>query len=208
MPLGVMLVIWYLLEFRGYLERQLLVYSESSNWVCGAGPNAVDFRSVIIIKNYSMRWGIVMTEVLFTLTIIFVAYVVYVIVNEQNVAVKHAEPEAKAQGAVEKIAVENIKSELIEKKIAVPKEPSRAAKKPVSTRAIPNTAKGGVRNPKTGEVATVTNNYRFTKRWIKEALVAEGLLDKIYKNNELDTATEATIKTALLKLEAMDQYRA
>ncbi|MGZ8223663.1 MAG: hypothetical protein ACXW0H_00925, partial [Methylobacter sp.] len=64
-----------------------------------------------------------------------------------------------------------------------------------------------IKDPKTGEVATAYNNYRFTKRWIKEALVAEGLLEKVYKNNELDAATEAKIKEAIQKLEAMDKYR-
>jgi hypothetical protein len=40
----------------------------------------------------------------------------------------------------------------------------------------------------TGEEARVAGNYRMVKRWIKEALVEEGLLGKIYKNNELDEA--------------------
>ncbi|WP_349432145.1 hypothetical protein Q9L42_004980 [Methylomarinum sp. Ch1-1] len=56
-------------------------------------------------------------------------------------------------------------------------------------------------------MAKIPNNYRFTKRWVKEALVNEGLLDKIYKNNELDDATNAKIKTALDKLKAMDKYQ-
>jgi hypothetical protein len=68
--------------------------------------------------------------------------------------------------------------------------------------------KKGLRDPKTGEVATSYNNYRFTKRWIKDALVSEGLLEKVYKNNELDAATEVAIKEALVKLEGMDKYRA
>ena len=67
--------------------------------------------------------------------------------------------------------------------------------------------KKGLRDPKTGEVATSYSNYRFTKRWIKEALVAEGLLEKVYKNNELDAAIEATIKDAVIKLEAIDKYK-
>lgn len=66
----------------------------------------------------------------------------------------------------------------------------------------------GLKNPTTGEIATTYSNYRFTKRWIKEALVAEGLLDKIYKNNELNADTEASIKQALAKLEALEQYKA
>jgi len=146
-----------------------------------------------------------MTEVLFVLTTVFVAYVAYVIVNEQKAAAKTAEPEIQAKAQV---VVERIKPELAPKEIVAKKEASAAIKKPAATPAVPNTAKGSVRNPKTGEVVTVANNYRFTKRWIKEALVAEGLLDKIYKNNELNAATEAMIKTALLKLEAIDKYQA
>lgn len=64
-----------------------------------------------------------------------------------------------------------------------------------------------IRNPKTGEIATPHGNYQFTKRWIKEALVAEGLVDKIYKSNELSSETEAKIKQALIKLAAMDNYK-
>jgi len=51
------------------------------------------------------------------------------------------------------------------------------------------------------------SNYRFTKRWIKDALVTEGLIEKVYKNNELDATIEAAIKDALVKLEAIDKYK-
>jgi hypothetical protein len=39
-------------------------------------------------------------------------------------------------------------------------------------------------------------------------LVAEGLLEKVYKNNELDAEIETVIKDALIKLEALDKYKA
>jgi hypothetical protein len=67
--------------------------------------------------------------------------------------------------------------------------------------------KQGLKDPKTGDIATSYNNYRFTKRWIKEALVAEGLLDKVYKNDELNADSEAKIKVTIAKLEALDKYR-
>ena len=67
--------------------------------------------------------------------------------------------------------------------------------------------KKGLLDPKTGEVTTSYNNYRFTKRWIKDALVSEGLLTKVYKNNELEPAIEATIKAAIVKLEALEKYK-
>jgi hypothetical protein len=80
-------------------------------------------------------------------------------------------------------------------------------KKTTPTATTQDTVKKGLRDPKSGEVATSYSNYRFTKRWIKEALVTEGFLEKVYKNNELDSAIEATIKDALVKLEAIDKYK-
>ncbi|MCK9397808.1 MAG: hypothetical protein M0Q44_19735, partial [Methylobacter sp.] len=66
----------------------------------------------------------------------------------------------------------------------------------------------GLKDPKTGEVTTAYSNYRFTKRWIKDALVAEGLLEKVYSAKELNAETEAKIKEAIGKLEAMTKYKA
>jgi hypothetical protein len=65
-----------------------------------------------------------------------------------------------------------------------------------------------LKNPATGEIIKVPHSYAFAKRWIKEALVNEGLLDKVYKNNELDAATSANIQNALGQLCALDKYRA
>jgi hypothetical protein len=69
-------------------------------------------------------------------------------------------------------------------------------------------AVNGIRDPKTGEVASVPANYRFAKRWIKDALVAEGLLDKVYKNGELDAANSAKVKRALEQLKKLEKYQA
>jgi len=91
---------------------------------------------------------------------------------------------------------------------AAPKpKPQVVATADVATSTPAVVAKGNVRNPLTGEIASIASNYRFTKRWIKEALVAEGFLDKVYKNNELNAEAEALIKTALAKLEALDKYQ-
>lgn len=87
------------------------------------------------------------------------------------------------------------------KPVAKPKAASAQKDKPVST------ATDSVKNPKTGEVAKLPPNYAFAKRWIKEALVEEGLLDKIYKNNELDDDTNAKIQTALQALQALKKYQ-
>lgn len=65
-----------------------------------------------------------------------------------------------------------------------------------------------LRNPATGELTAAPGNYRFAKKWIKEALVQEKLLDKIYKPNELDDATSLKVKEAIDKLRAMKKYQA
>jgi len=64
-----------------------------------------------------------------------------------------------------------------------------------------------LKNPKTGEVAKIPASYAFAKRWIKDALVEEGLLDKVYKNNELDDAANAKIQAALQQLKGMSKYQ-
>lgn len=84
-------------------------------------------------------------------------------------------------------------------------KPAPAASKQAPAAAAPS---AGLKNPKTGEVATAYHNYRFTKRWIKDALVEEGLLDKVYAANELNPEVDAKIKAAITKLEAMDKYKA
>lgn len=148
-----------------------------------------------------------MTEGLFILTTIFVAYVVYQVVNDQKLSNKSGTQEAVKKS----LPVEPPRSQTAAKKEepAAPKAPKPAVAEKIPAAAPAQTAsKAGLRDPKTGEVSAAHTNYRFAKRWIKEALVAEGLLPKVYKNNELDADTEANIKTALAKLEAMDKYRA
>lgn len=150
-----------------------------------------------------------MAEALFILTTIFVAYVVYVVVNDQRATAKTTMPQVKPEK--QEVAAVQSQPEAAPKKDAPATR--RAAAKPAaakSAEAAPaqQAGKGELRNPATGEIASAHANYRFTKRWIKEALVKEGLLEKIYKNNELDAAAEAKIKEAVAKLEAMDKYRA
>lgn len=145
-----------------------------------------------------------MSEALFILTTIFVAYVVYKTVNEQKATPKSAEPKAKPEApkALPEQPMPETVAKVIKPTIIKPATIKKTT--PTTTR---RTVKKGLRDPKTGEVATTYSNYRFTKRWIKDALVTEGLLEKVYKNNELDAAIEATIKDALVKLEALDRYK-
>ena len=62
------------------------------------------------------------------------------------------------------------------------------------------------RNPETGETAANPSNYRFAKKWIKQAMVDEGLLDKVYKNKELKGATEKKVKEALNHFKQLEKY--
>ena len=147
-----------------------------------------------------------MSEALFILTVIFVAYVVYKTVNEQKETPKPPLPNAKPEAP--KVVAEQPMPENVVKneKTAIIKP--GIIKKPTLTATTLVTDRKGLKDPKTGEVATAYSNYRFTKRWIKDALVSEGLLEKVYKNSELDATIEAAIKDAIVKLEAMDKYKA
>lgn len=156
-----------------------------------------------------------MTEGLFVLTTLFVAYVIYVIVNEKkagNAASKSAattQPEPVQQAIV---VEEKPKAAAVKAKPAAKKAPAKPAvieKTAEAPTSEPVAIKGaGLKDPKTGEVATTYSNYRFTKRWIKEALVAENLVEKVYKNDELNADVEAKIKAGIAKLEGMKKYKA
>ena len=170
-----------------------------------------------------------MFEGLFILTTIFVAYVVYAIIGEQKATAKSkalaAKPEAQAMAAEQPkpqvaVAKENPVAIKPPKPAATKTAAAKVAAKPETAKTTtvkPAAAKkatvapaksAGLKDPKTGDVATAYGNYRFTKRWIKDALVAEGLLEKVYTNNELNTETDSRIKEAIGKLEAMDKYKA
>ena len=196
-----------------------------------------------------------MTEGLFVLTIIFVAYIVYVTINDNKKSSKSETQKAKdvtpivtlKQSTPEPSKVKTIAPAItaakpakkttkppVTKKTVVepikPKTPTAVATKTVgkpvvakattpsvekaqqttiATKATATqiTEKKGLRNPLTGELTTSYSNYRFTKRWIKDALVLEGLVSKVYSNTELNAAIETTIKSALVKLEAIDKYK-
>ena len=147
-----------------------------------------------------------MPEVLFILTIIFVAYVIYHTINEQKGTPTSVAPKAKYDAPY--LLAEQPAAKPVAKTAKPAAIKPATIKKTAITAAPLNTGKKGLRDPKTGEVATSYTNYRFTKRWIKDALVAEGLLEKVYKNNELDAAAEAAINEAVVKLEAMNKYKA
>jgi hypothetical protein len=155
-----------------------------------------------------------MTEVLFMVTIIFVAYVVYTAVGSaanpgKSAPVPVRQPAEQETMTETAAAVSEIEAEAISEPAAAVVETAveiqavEAQKEPVAAEKTVNS----LRDPKTGEVAAIPANYRFAKRWIKDALVAEGLLDKVYKNGELDAATSAKVKSALESLKAMEKYQ-
>lgn len=91
----------------------------------------------------------------------------------------------------------------VEAAVATPKAAPSAppAPKPTQERGT------HLRDPATGEITAIPSNYRFAKKWVKEALVAEGLLDRIYKPGELDEATSRRVKEAIERLCLLDRYR-
>ena len=164
-----------------------------------------------------------MAELIFIATTIFVAYVIFTVTDDKKTKSEPNKTEA-AKPAVVAEPVE-VKVEVKAEKPAAPapakakpatakpvaaKPAAKAAKPkaavaaaPVATTAVPSDS---LRNPKTGEVVKIPNSYAFAKRWLKDALVEEGLLDKIYKNNELDNEANAKIQTAIEQLKQMAKY--
>ena len=142
-----------------------------------------------------------MAELFFIATTIFVAYVVFDVVGKKEqtkstptkpqppVATQEVAPAAPAPApAIEPVA-------------------KTAKSKAAPAKAASTTPTDSLKNPKTGEIAKLPGNYAFAKRWIKDALVEEGLLDKVYKNNELSTEVQAQIQEALQRLKAMPKYQ-
>jgi hypothetical protein len=148
-----------------------------------------------------------MTEVLFILVAIFVAYVIYRAMSEQKTKSHSQVSQVKPEKPVVVVKPSTLRSAPKHEKVVAVKSVASATSKHEPAPATQNAGKRGLKNPKTGEVATTYSNYRFTKRWIKDALVAEGLMDKVYKNDELNAELEEKIKSAVLKLEANDKYR-
>lgn len=169
-----------------------------------------------------------MAELIFIATTIFVAYVIFTVTDDKQtksepnkteapkpavvvepVEVK-VEPKAekpapaKAKPATSKPAAAKSAAKTAKPKAAAkPKATATAAAEPAASTAVPSDS---LRNPKTGEIVKIPNSYAFAKRWVKDALVEEGLLDKIYKNNELDNQANAKIQAAMEQLKQMAKY--
>jgi hypothetical protein len=138
-----------------------------------------------------------MTEIFFVLTVIYAAYVIYSIVTDS----KKVQVIDDSAEALMSLTVHSVPPLIPEKVMAQP------LVKPAAKTAKSAATKAGLKNPETGEIATGYANYRFMKRWIKESLVTEGLLEKIYKNNELNAEIEVQIKEAVARLESVARYQ-
>lgn len=154
-----------------------------------------------------------MAELLFIATTVFVAYVVFSVVGGKKTNPEAVKPITDIEPATPTAKPETpaAAAKPVAQAAAAPaKTKSKTKSKTTATKA-PKTASApagdSLKNPKTGEVAKLPSNYAFTKRWIKEALVEEGLLEKIYKNNELDSNNTAKIQEALQQLKAMEKYQ-
>ncbi len=161
-----------------------------------------------------------MSEIFFILTVIYVAYVVFNVVDNDDIEPsKTANPGAGAfkqpaapqkAPVVAQVTEEGASPTPTVKPIEVKTEVTVDVAKPkINKLAAPKIELRTVimKNLETGEEAKVATNYRMVKRWIKEALVAEGLLDKVYKNNELDDAAKIKVAKALSIIKAMDKYK-
>jgi len=139
-----------------------------------------------------------MSEILFILTTLYVAYVFYNTANQPKSAPRPAH-KAESPSQINVLTPNEIPAAIV-----IEDKPVTAAAKP----ALDPDTIHSVRNPLTGEVSKISANYPFTKRWIKEALVSEGLLEKTYSTNELNEDVNEKIKHALTTLKTLPQYQA
>jgi len=149
-----------------------------------------------------------MAEILFILLTVYVVYVVQSVVCKKDPKKVVSPPEEKPDVVTEAVKKQQQKTVTEKAKPAIKK--TTVKKSPVvksKAKTPQKTANSHLRNPETGDVDKIASSYRMTKRWIKEALVAEGLLPKIYKTAELDDAAKNKINKALLKLATMEKYQ-
>lgn len=89
---------------------------------------------------------------------------------------------------------------------AMPEPPSLPSETVATPVQVESAKIVNLRNPATGEVSPVPGNYRFAKKWIKEAMVSEGLLGKVYKNSELTDAINGKVKEAIEEFKKLEKY--
>ncbi len=153
-----------------------------------------------------------MAEILFILVTVYAVYVVQSVItgNKTKQSEKNSAKKTQAEAKVADNTKKNVSGK---EKSVVKKDSVQRAKVKKAVGGKEKTIKkntkmpaGSLRDPVTGEEAVIASSYRMLRRWIKEALVKEGLVDKIYKTNELDSATVEKINIAVGKLKKIDKY--
>lgn len=135
------------------------------------------------------------------LLIALVAFAIYAYVK-LTCKTKCCSPANKKE-VVTAVVVEEVKHEIPVEVVSDVVESVAEAVETAPASSLPDNV---VKDPKTGELANLPAAYSFAKRWLKDALVEEGLLDKVYKNTELNDEINASIKEAFKKLKAMPKY--
>lgn len=158
-----------------------------------------------------------MFDLFFPLTLAYLAYVAYdayqaILRAERGEPVlkpqaRMTQPAAPARPAAQPVAAPANTAPKAAKPAPAKPTPAKAAPVQPTGRADAKLA-DTLRNPATGEVSSVPANYRFAKKWLKDALVSEKLLDRVYKPSELDDAASLKVKEAIDKLRAIKKYQA
>ena len=148
-----------------------------------------------------------MTELLAVLTAIFVIYALYEVFATVS----------QSGDGLSRTGPDNSRSAPQAAHARQPSSPSVATTRPVALAPAPakqatlvteHEKHTNLRNPVTGEISPMPGNYRFAKKWIKEALVEEGLLPKVYKNSELTETLNLKAKEAIEKIKHLEKYHA
>lgn len=145
-----------------------------------------------------------MTEILAVLTVAFAGYVLYEVFKTVS------QPSSDSQSHFRAASPSDLPAPASAPASAKPAKAERppAAAPSAAPAAAAEEKTITLRNPNGGETCPVPTNYRFAKKWVKEALVAEGLLKKVYKNSELTEAVAPKVKEALEKLKTLEKYHA
>lgn len=154
-----------------------------------------------------------MYEIIFILIILYGAYVIKKSCNEKRETgldfLLSSEDEVSGTTETSVAVQQSVPVTAVVEPVAEPEAVAEAEPEPVvealsDGKKIPS---GNLRNPETNEQVKMANSYRMSKRWVKEALVAEGLLDKIYKATEIDDGKKIEINLAFEQLLQLDKYK-
>jgi hypothetical protein len=161
-----------------------------------------------------------MLQVVAGLTVVFVGYVLYEVyktVSSESKSGPQAKVPPPSVGTATRATPAATPTAGTAGKSTTAPEPKKAATSAKKSEPVAEPRKSEppeeqkalqLKDPATGETGPAPTNYRFAKKWIKEALVAEGLLDKVYKNADLDEAAGRKVREALDTFKAMTKYHA